>query len=62
MVVVCVGSGGTGGGQEEVVLRNDFGFPQRKFPVEDIEEFPFYAADIAFSKHPGACSPIDILR
>lgn len=60
--MVYVELGGTSGGQQEVVLCNDIGFSQGKLPVEDVEEFPFYAADIAFSEHSGPCGPIGILR
>lgn len=60
--MVYVGLCGTCGGQEEVVLRNDIGLSQGKLPVEDFEEFPFYAADVASSKHSGPRRPMDILR
>lgn len=61
-MMVYVGLCGTCGGQEEVVLRNDIGLSQGKLPVEDFEEFPFYAADVASSKHSGPRRPMDILR
>jgi hypothetical protein len=61
MVMVYLGLVGTGGGQEESVLCNDIGFSQGKFPVEDIEEFPFYAADITPSKQPCPRRPIGVL-
>ena len=62
MMVVCVGSSGSSGGQEELVLCDNIGLSQGKLPVEDIEEFPFYATDISFAKHSGPCRPIGILR
>lgn len=61
-MMVCVESGGTGGSQEEVMLRDNIGLPHGKLPVEDVEEFPFYAADITFAKHSGPCRPIGVLR
>jgi len=60
-MIVYVGLGGAGGGEEEVVLRDDIGFAQGKLPIEDIEEFPFYAADVTFPKHPGPRCPIGVL-
>jgi hypothetical protein len=62
MMTVRVGLGGSGGSGEEVVLRNNIGLPQGKVPVEDVEELPLYAADIAFSKHSGPRCPMGILR
>jgi len=62
MMMARVGSSGTGSGQEEVELRDNIRFSQGKLPVEDVEEFPFYAADIAFAKYSGPCRPIDVLR
>ena len=62
MMMVCVGLCGTRGSQEEVELRNDVGLSQGKLPVDDIEEFPFYTADIASPKHSGTCRPIGVLR
>ena len=62
-MMVCVGSTATSGdGQEEIVLRDDIGFAQGELPVEDIEEFPFDATDITFTKNSGPCRPIGILR
>lgn len=62
VVMVCVGLGGTGGGQEEVVLCDNIGLSQRKLPVEDIEELPFYTTDITFAEHSAPRCPIGILR
>jgi len=62
MMMVCVESSGASGGQEEVMLCDNIGLSHGKLPVEDVEEFPFYAADITFAKHSGPCRPIGILR
>ena len=59
--MVYVELGGASGGQE-AVLNNDIGLSQGEIPVEDVEEFPFYATDITFSKHSSPCCPIGILR
>lgn len=61
VMLICVGPCEASGGEEEVVLRNYVGFAQGELPIEDIEEFPFYTADIALSKQSGPRRPIGIL-
>jgi hypothetical protein len=61
MMTVWLGFGETGGGKEEIVLRGDVGLSQGEVPIEDVEEFPLYAADIAPSKHTGTRCPMSIL-
>lgn len=52
---------GLGGSKEESELCDDVGLSQGKLPVDDIEEFPLYAADIAFAEQSGPSCPIGIL-
>ena len=61
-MMACMGLSETGGGKEEVVLCNDVRLLQGKFPVEDVEELPFYTTDITLAKQSGPCCPVGILR
>lgn len=60
--MIRVGLGGMGGSKEESELCDDVGLSQGKLPVDDIEEFPLYAADITFAEQSGPRCPIGILR
>lgn len=60
-MMISVGLCGPGGGEEEVELCNDVGLAQREFPVQDVEELPFYTTNVTLSKQPGPCRPIDVL-
>ena len=62
MMTICVTPRESSGSEEEVVLHNYVRFAEGELPVEDIDEFPFYTADIALSEQSGPSCPIDILR